>query len=324
MVATLFADAELARPDAAPLEAIVGRDDGTPPQLIGCQLLDDHQMQRRQVGAPETAFRAFLDGKQQSQNVAFRRGLPIIASTVAAVVRTRRGRTAETWQLARETLLCAPFQLLGVRPPRQDGLAVIDLGDFSEPADPRTPPPDSRQSTVDGRLPSRHPLALARLAYHVVEQSRDKLEEKLALEWAKSRPHSPLLVDGSISRTAAKAQSGNLVGLVKSHRTMYLQNDEVETVLALKPGERSSALLIDTRNERVASWYLRLRREPGADPLWGLVRIEIPLESHSVARADQVSRWVLAETSPVSLPDSRWDRLIYGVRDCEMFLAAVM
>jgi hypothetical protein len=27
---------------------------------------------------------------------------------------------------------------------------------------------------------------------------------------------------------------------------------------------------------------------------------------------------------PLALPDSRWDKMVYGVRDCEEFLRAVM
>ena len=41
------------------------------------------------------------------------------------------------------------------------------------------------------------------------------------------------------------------------------------------------------------------------------------------ARADEVSRWILAEVSPLALPDSRWDKMVYGVRDCEEFLRAI-
>jgi hypothetical protein len=40
-------------------------------------------------------------------------------------------------------------------------------------------------------------------------------------------------------------------------------------------------------------------------------------------RADEVSRWVLAETAPLSLPDGRWDKMAYGIRDCEEFLKAI-
>jgi hypothetical protein len=41
------------------------------------------------------------------------------------------------------------------------------------------------------------------------------------------------------------------------------------------------------------------------------------------ARADQLSRWILAEAAPVALPDGRWDKMAYGIRDCEEFLRAV-
>ena len=37
-------------------------------------------------------------------------------------------------------------------------------------------------------------------------------------------------------------------------------------------------------------------------------------------RADELSRWLLAERAPVSTPDARWDRLLYGIHDVERFL----
>jgi hypothetical protein len=44
--------------------------------------------------------------------------------------------------------------------------------------------------------------------------------------------------------------------------------------------------------------------------------------THDPAIADRISRWLLAETTPLSLPDARWDRLLYPIRDCEEFLRA--
>ena len=40
-------------------------------------------------------------------------------------------------------------------------------------------------------------------------------------------------------------------------------------------------------------------------------------------RADEISRWILAEKTPLALPDGRWDKMSYGVRDCEEFLRAI-
>ena len=74
---------------------------------------------------------------------------------------------------------------------------------------------------------------------------------------------------------------------------------------------------------------LRLRDPRGHDPMWGLVRVEISApstvdEPRIGDRADEISRWVLAEVSPLALPDARWDKMVYGVRDCEEFLRAVV
>jgi hypothetical protein len=49
------------------------------------------------------------------------------------------------------------------------------------------------------------------------------------------------------------------------------------------------------------------------------VRVEVAT-THGFDVADTISRWLLAEGTPLSLPDTRWDRLIYPVHDCEAFL----
>jgi hypothetical protein len=41
------------------------------------------------------------------------------------------------------------------------------------------------------------------------------------------------------------------------------------------------------------------------------------------ARADEISRWIIAEGSPLALPDGRWDKMTYGIRDTEEFLRAI-
>lgn len=51
-----------------------------------------------------------------------------------------------------------------------------------------------------------------------------------------------------------------------------------------------------------------------------LVRVEGPASDATLGRADEISRWLLAERAPLSLPDGRWDRLLYPIRDCEAFL----
>jgi hypothetical protein len=135
-------------------------------------------------------------------------------------------------------------------------------------------------------------------------------------------------VANAISGSSRAAASKNAVGVIKSHRTLYGDVAAVRLILGLAARERSSVFAVASPNgwrATVASWYLRLRESP--DPLWGLVRVEMSmpakLDRRALgARAGEVSRWVLAETSPLALPDGRWDTMAYGVRDCEQYLKA--
>ncbi|HKG92262.1 MAG TPA: hypothetical protein VKA84_10240, partial [Gemmatimonadaceae bacterium] len=109
----------------------------------------------------------------------------------------------------------------------------------------------------------------------------------------------------------------------------YAEGDDLVTVLGLRRAERSSVFRLkesSTWRAPVASWYLRIRDADGRDPMWGLVRVEAALPSDLARvgeRADEISRWVLAEALPLSLPDARWDKMAYGIHDCEAFLRAI-
>jgi hypothetical protein len=61
----------------------------------------------------------------------------------------------------------------------------------------------------------------------------------------------------------------------------------------------------------------------GHDALFGLVRVESAECADMTARADEISRWIIAEGSPLALPDGRWDKMSYGIRDTEEFLRAI-
>ena len=119
------------------------------------------------------------------------------------------------------------------------------------------------------------------------------------------------------------------MGVVNSDRSLYAEDIDLSFVLGLQLRERSSVFRVTSpRRTTVASWYLRLRDPAGRDPMWGLVRVEVaqpaPHEmDHIGERADVVSSWILAESSPLALPDGRWDTMVYGVRDCEEYLRAI-
>ena len=266
-----------------------------PPRTARVRRLESGVFSARPVrGRLEPGFVAFLDGVQQSRVVAYIDGAPIVHGTAAAVVRERRDRRMHTWYSCVEHRLYAPR--LHLPPGVWEHLAPLQ-------------PVDS--SAHDGdEPPSRHPLSTLERAVHLVQGHREELEQRLAERWC-DQGCRPLYVDGGISGSDRVARHGCVVGVVKSHRTLYAVDDALHVVLRLGSAERTSVFLIEPkRRNAVASWYLRLRDPTGREPTFGLVRVEIardPNQDVSI-RADEVSRWLLAEGSPLALPDSRWDR----------------
>ena len=285
------------------------------PRLISATVLEGGALRARRVfDPPLPSFRAFLDGTQRSEVASFIGSAPIILGRVAAVIRERRNRRMHTWgQPLRESRVYAPRAMIAL--PAWEVLSSM-WGPLLE---------DTTDGTADL---APHPYALRDAAFHRVQSHREQLEQRLAERWC-TREHDPLFIDGGISGSEAVAVSTCTVGVVKSHRTIYAEGEALVAVMGLKHRERSSVFRITSpKRTTVASWYLRLRDPTGHDPMWGLVRVEIaypePQRMDRVGeRADEISRWVLAETSPLALPDARWDKMVYGIRDCEEFLRAV-
>jgi hypothetical protein len=285
------------------------------PRLISATVLEGGSLRARRVfERSEATFRAFLDGTQRSWVVSHIGSIPIVLGQVAAVVRERRNRRMHTWGVPafdrrvyapRAMLPAAAWQTLST----MFGGLLVDTLDREGDA-------------------GSHPFALRDAAFHRVQNRREALEQRLAERWC-SNESDPLFIDGGISGSEAVAVSGCTVGVVKSHRTLYAEGDALAAILGLAHRERSSVFRITSpKRTTVASWYLRLREPAGHDPMWGLVRVEIahpePQRMHAIGeRADEVSRWILAEASPLALPDARWDKMVYGIRDCEEFLRAV-
>jgi hypothetical protein len=241
-------------------------------------------------------------------------GIPVVVGTAAAVVRERRNRRMHTWGLPLvETRVYAPRDLMGAR--AWETLTAVSGGRLVDTTD--------REQQA-----GTHPFTLKDAAFHGVQAHREELERRLAERWCNTE-RDRLFIDGGISGSEAVAVSSCTVGVVKSHRTLYAEGPALAVVLGLGHGERSSVFRVTSpRRTPVASWYLRLRDPDGRDPMWGLLRVEIahpqPQEMHAIGdRADEVSRWILAEASPLALPDARWDKMVYGIRDCEEFLRAV-
>ena len=285
------------------------------PRLISATVLEGTVLQRHVVaGASDVEFRAFLDGTQRSQVATYVGAAPVVQGTVAAVVRERRERRMHTWR--------SPLVETRVYAPR----AMMTSSTWSTLADEYG---DALVDTTDVATElGSHPFALRDAAVHRVQEHREQLEHRLAEAWCTTE-EGPLFIDGGISGNDKVACSTRTVGVVKSHHTMYAEGEALSLVLSLGARERSSVFRVaSAKRTPVASWYLRLRDRAGFDPMWGLVRVEVAMPAAGDAarigaRADEVSRRILAEVSPLALPDARWDKMVYGVRDCEEFLRAV-
>ena len=285
------------------------------PRLISATVLEKGPLRAHRVfDPPIVGFRAFLDGTQRSEVASYIGNVPIVLGHAAAVVRERRNRRMHTWgtPLVEQRLYCPRSRLTS---------AVWDtLGSVYG---------DALVDTGNGEAElMSHPFALRDAAVHRVLALREELERRLAERWC-TREREPLFIDGGITGSEAVAVSGCTVGVVKSHLTLYADGDPLDIVTGLAHRHRSSVFRITSRKRTtVASWYLRLRDPLERDPMWGLVRVELAHPGPEALRrigerADEVSRWILAEASPLALPDARWDKMVYGVRDCEEFLRAI-
>jgi hypothetical protein len=260
---------------------------------------------------PQSGFSAFLDGTQQISIVNQCEGVPIVWATISAAIRARVDRRLIAWPAVQPSVrrrFYVPFRYL-------EGLDHDLAGDsrFIDTASPL------RAEAI----PSRHPAALMEAALQRIQGDRERLELDLAEAWCE-RGDGILYVDGSITGSAIASADEKVVGVIKTHRRLYAEGDAFRVLVGLKAGERSSMFRVSPRSRSsVASWYVRVREPAGHDSLFGLLRIETSEGAAASSRADEISRWIIAEGAPLSLPDGRWDKMAYGIRDTEEFLRAI-
>lgn len=270
------------------------------------ELIEDPTLRIHAVPAspwrpPRTAF---LNGLQRWTLVAYDGIVPLLRCWVAAAVRRRgtdrRPRTAH--EIGRELAITFPDRLTpGIR-------AALDAAGVTVRAIP-----DDRWG------PPAVALAAAR---QVLETERVRVEREAGAWWAAHAAADEwLLADGVLSEHAALAAHPRALGVVKHPGARYFEGVDLERALTLPALHRSSVFQPEARGSAaVHSWYLRLWPWEGHDLVYGLVRVECAARRESVPSADAISAWLLAERAPLTLPDARWDRLLYPLHDVETYL----
>jgi hypothetical protein len=264
------------------------------------RLLEDSSLCWHSVGLAEPWAEpvAFLDGVQHAELVGYVGSSPIIVGEIAAGVRERRDRRLRTVVEGRRRVVIArPSALVAA------GEALDDLQSIALPEDE-----------------AEHPVKDLTQAARALDRARGTLELEVAQRY-RARSQEWLIVDGALSESPAWAVDQRIVGVSKSHATLPFDGAELHQYLRLPFGHRSSIFSPETRNMApVHAWALRLWPWEGKDLFHGLVRVEVAPANGTPELADLLSRRLLAERAPLSTPDARWDRLLYGVHSVEQYL----
>ena len=261
--------------------------------------------------AERSAFTHFLDGIERSRTLLYWSQIPIFYGYVSAVIRQRDiDRRMSTWNWQGDEALYFPCSLVNFPGLHTKGVTVRDTG--------------LELKEDDAELPMR----LRDCARQLMQKQRRQLEIDLAKCWEERESYLPnrwLFRDGSLAEAWFMASSKRMVGVIKSHQAQYFPLEEQKKILTLQPGERSSIFEPQrTQNQAsLYSWYLRLHANAGRDLYFGLIRVEVAKSDEMIQMADEISGWLMAERTPLSLPDSRWDRLLYPIRDCEQYLRSL-
>lgn len=243
---------------------------------------------------------AFLDGIQRSELVAYAGAAPILCAEIAAGIRERVDGLLSTVAVQRRLLALGRPCALAAAGDTLDGLATVPLPD-DEPA---------------------HPVRDLANASRALDRARGALELAVAARYRR-RSSAWLIVDGALSESPAWAEDSRIIGVAKSHATLPFDGAALERYLRLPHGHRTSVFAPATRSVApVYAWALRLWPWEGRDLFHGLVRIEVAPVNGASGTADLLSRRLLAERAPVSTPDPRWDRLLYGIHSVEQCLRA--
>lgn len=297
----------------------------------------------RNPGEPDgtSGLSYFLDGVQTTEEIGRVGTVPIVITTVAAAIahredgRIRRCEIEGIPSLIRALILPHNAEDAGAKALFE---AVRDAGMPLIASDAEGISSGSSELLVDSTQhePYVDPAdysGLKQRAYQRATSLRDALEVELLHRWERMDTGDAwIAVDGQLP-----APVNNAVGLIKNARRLFFGGDEARMLLDLEPKSRTTAFIPPWRNERVragrkeeerASWYVRLwpsnASSEGTDATSGLVRLETTVPGVSDAQNsrvfDEVSRWLLAERTPLAKPDFRWPSMIYPIQYVEKIL----
>ena len=276
----------------------------------------------------------FLDGAQSSREIGRIEMSPVVVATVAAAIINRCDR-----RFSRMPLEETPTVVQAVILPRSAGDERIEAlwqllleAGFSELGAEDVPSSsylvlDSAEFMGEELDPSDY-VGMRDRAGVRVRAIRERLEGGMLRSWelddrTLEDPDAWIAVDGQLNEI--RESNRRAVGLIKSVARPEFVGKDVGMLLDLEPGMRTTSFVPDWQLRRApgehrTSWYLRVwPRQPGADALGSLMRVEAPRDTPPET-VDEITRWVLAERAPLAKPDPRWPAMIYPIHYVEKLL----
>jgi hypothetical protein len=281
----------------------ISQDDLVPP--VDAELVEDADFRLHDVpDAGCSEFTHFLDGAQRHWRAGYLGVLPIRLAHVSAALLERTGRdilapTAETYRASQEFFMPEGDPELAFKL-RNEGFRV------------QTVAANDDESAMAVQL-------------KIVKKIEDRRKEH-ELDLAATFDTGKLLIDGGIGEVGRLLDGPFVVGLVKSHQKQYFRSvKRHQVMLSMRAGQRTSVFVrkgTQRQGKDAYSFYLKMREGQHEPPLFGLARIETPALPEYLDMADQIAGWVLHERCPLSLPDRRFDVLIYPIHLVEEHLKA--
>ena len=276
----------------------------------------------------------FLDGVQSSREIGRIGMAPVVVVTVAAAIVNRCDR-----RFSRMPMEETPTVVQAVILPRSTGDENIEAlwqllleAGFSELGAEEVPSSsylvlDSAEFMGEELDPSDYVRMRERASVRV-RAIRERLESGMLRNWelddrTLEDADAWIAVDGQLKEI--RESNRRAVGLIKSVARPEFVGKDVGMLLDLEPGMRTTSFVPDwqlrrTPAEHRTSWYLRVwPRQPGADALGSLMRVEAPRDTPPET-VDEITRWVLAERAPLAKPDPRWPAMIYPIHYVEKLL----
>ncbi len=258
------------------------------------------------------AVRYFLDGVQRTLPIGWCGMNALALVVVVAGVIERRPQDGVFRAVPGMTAIHARIVIAAASDdPYTDALmdAFTDAGITVTPCDE-----PSAGAVRDGDF-----LALQSRIRPAVGRVREQCELEVFLRWYERTDGSEgwLVMDGSLAR----GDYGKTVGIIKRHSRFDLSNREMTDLLAMPVGHRSTVFQrAVSGGVRPFTWYLRFHAGTGADPLYGLARIEAPAQIDIPVEVDRLSGLLFAERTPRPTNDDRWPTLIYPIHIAERIL----